>query len=225
MLDFAEWTKRVSAFLRHLTRLPGKIIISDSIEPRGDSDFDREWLQSADGDLPDEIRRYIEIASARCVFHYEWTPQADLRKTMCELLGDRASLRGGGDLCELAKYGVSARGGGLGSFLGPDYCKPDSVALEKQQARVPIMEFQKCRAISLGPIGGERRTVVYVEKIGDAASRLLSKSFEQFLLDWEMTCYWDPEVDCLAQWIDPSTGQFKPNPEKCRALRRLLLRE
>ncbi len=225
MFDFAAWTHRASTFLRRLIRLPGEIGIADSIEPPGDSEFDQEWLHSKECDLPSEIRHFVSTASARCSFWYRWVPPPDLCRSVSDLLGERTAITGGGDMCELAKYCVSGK---LSNPFGiPNLYPPysDSVALERRHGRTPIMQFQSGVAISLGTAIDGIRPVLYVTKAGEGPCRVLSPSFEQFLLAWEKTCYTDADLDGLAPWLDTTTGQLVPDADKSREFCRILLGE
>ena len=225
MLDVTAWIQRVSTFLRSLTRLPGAINIADNIEPPAAREFDLEWLTSGDCDIPQEIRRFIISGSVRCAFHYDWTPSSEYLKPLAELFGDRAIVSGGGDLCELANYRFSPDRAAIEAMSGFHPPNSNNVELEKSQLRIPIAKLQDGAGISLSMSSATIRPVVYVEKIGMPPNRVLSQSFEQFLLDWEKTCYTKLEMGNLAPWLDPVTGQFSPNPRKTLAFRRLLALE
>ena len=144
---------------------------------------------------------------------------------LVELLPDRSVLRGGGDLCEGAKYSVYANRDWFRKFgLASTRLKSrDVVAEEQLHRRVPILELKEGSAISLDPKSSDGMwTVVYVERAGLPTSRILSPSFEEFLLNWEKTCYTHPSIDSLAPWLDPITGQLNPDPAKSQALHQLL---
>jgi hypothetical protein len=236
VLDFAAWAQRVSAFLRCLTRLPGAIDIEDTIYPPATDRYELDWLESDECGLPYEIRRFLSTASLRCAFSYQWKPPTGYLIAGSEVLPDRNLLQGGADLCEAAKYRNYANRDWFRDNLDPLYdsfglkesSKPSHIfgamAEEQSRGRVPILEIEGGE----GVISLDRQAtdgewaVVYVEKAGDLNSRLFSPSFEQFLLDWEMTRYTRLSKDNLIPWIDPTTGQFCPDPEKSRVLNQLL---
>jgi len=226
MLDFAAWSQRVSAFLRQLTRLPGAIVIRDGIEPPADEPCDFERSPSEASTFPAEIERFLLTASRRCNFHYQWTPPSEQRGRLVQIYPDHVTLRGGGDLCEASKYenyanrdwflGLNHDAASLAQIAG-------AMAEEQSQGRVPIMELEDKGVISLGLQAGDgTRTAVYVKRAGLRAHRILSPSFEQFLLDWETICYIYPTMNNLAPWLDPVTRQLRPDPAKSLALRRFL---
>jgi hypothetical protein len=214
MLDIAAWTHRVSAFLRQLTRLPGAIDIDDSIEPPVTDSFDRDWLESDRSGIPDVLRRFLATGSKRCVFSYKWTPPAGYPTADCGINSGQRVFNGGGDLCEAAKYHLTSLG------------VPVAGAMAEEQTlhRVPILELQGGEGIiSLASQSdGSAWIVVYVKEAGERSIQVLSPSFEQFLLDWEKTCYTYTSINNLAPWLDPITRQLRPDPAKSRALYRLL---
>lgn len=105
-LDMAAWVRRTRTFLRGLSRLPGKVEVNDSIEAPGNEGDHREWLESMQCSLPDEIRRFVGEASNRCCFSYRWEPSAPWRERLERLFPGRAYFGGGGDLCEGSVYSV-----------------------------------------------------------------------------------------------------------------------
>jgi hypothetical protein len=236
MLDFAAWTQRVSAFLRRLTRLPGAINIYDSVEPPATDRYDLDWLESDKSGIPNELRRFLATGSKRCAFGYNWTPPAEHLAANAGVFSGCPVFHGGGDLCEAAKYHNYADRDWFRDNLDPLFAsfglaeeannltrRGGAMAEEQMHGRVPILELKDGAVISLAL--QERNdiwAVVYVKKAGDPATQILGQSFERFLLDWEMTCYTDPSIDNLAPWIDPVTRQLCPDPEKSRALCRLL---
>jgi len=228
MLDFAEWTRGVSAFLRGLTRLPGRIDIMDAIEPPADNEYDREWLDSEKCSLPSEIRCFVCSASRRCCFRYEWSPPPEYRHRVSALFPNQQTLIGGGDFCEAAKYSNYynrdwfARSGVAGMFglaaisgrMEPERC----------HGRVPLMEFPNGDVISLQLLKSNgARPVVYVAANTTAESQVLSTSFQQFLLDWQRLSYIQPTLEFLSPWIDSASGQLNPDSREADVLTSLLL--
>ena len=78
-MDYADWTRSVATFLRGLTYLPGRIAISDGIEPpaRDDMDLYGWWLAAEKCTLPTEIGHFVYNASARCHLFYQWFPPTE----------------------------------------------------------------------------------------------------------------------------------------------------
>lgn len=236
MFDCLAWRWRVSAFLRGLTRLPGAISVNEAIEPAETELWDSKLNASEQPIIPQPIRDFISTASRRCFFHYEWTPTGEQRTALAELLPGRDRLRGGGDLCEAAKYHNYVNRGWFGESLGALYAKfglandlvdvqriGGAIADEQLHGRVPIIEMKGRGILSLDRPGTDGSSaVIFVESAGQPIGRVLSHRFEQFLLDWEKICYIEPSPEELVAWLDPATGRLSPDPEKCRPLRRLL---
>lgn len=232
MFDYAAWAGRASAFLRRLTRLPGAIEVADEIESPATDDHSLEWLESERCGLPPEIRHFLRNASRRCCFRYQWTPPGPLCDSLGEILPDHSVLRGGGDLCELAKYQVYSHRDWFrdprnslpfGSLLLGDKQLFGTMAGDEASGLLPLMELKGGDRIALGAQpAGDFRPVVYVDKFGPSAARSLAPTFERFLSDWEAISYVEPHADTLAPWLDPITGRLKPDPAKARSLRKHL---
>jgi hypothetical protein len=234
MLDYAAWTRRVSAFLRRLTRLPGAISIGDEIEPPDAERCALSGCDSSQATLPCEIRRFLATASRRCAFHYEWTPPQQHRGLLAELFPGRLALCGGGDLCEAAKYdpGVAEFREDLESLFAslglktPTDLRKTPIAGEKQSCRrVTLMELENGDTISLDEQATDRPwAVVYIEKARLPNARILSSSFEQFLLDWETLCYVGPEIWLLGPFLaDGGDGPLLVKQPKATLWRRVML--
>ena len=236
MFDYMAWRWRVSAFLRGLTRLPGAISVNDGIEPAETESWDSSLNASEQPIIPRVIRDFISAASRRCFFRYEWTPPHEQRAKLVELLPGRDRLRGGGDLCEAAKYHNYINRNRFGNSLSALNAKfgfgtdlfdvrqiAGAMADEQLHGRVPIIEMKGRGIISLDRPGPDKISpVVFVERAGEPMSQILSPSFERFLVDWEKVCYTEPSMENLAPWFDPVTGQLNPDPAKCQILHRLL---
>ncbi len=227
MVDFAEWTRGVSAFLRGLCRLPGRIEIMDDIQPPATDDFHRGWLASDKSSLPPEIGLFLSSASRRCCFRYKWSPPPDDQHRLSALFPNQQTLIGGGDLCEAAKYSNYDRRDWFTDSFGPSTLGLEVVSgrmeAERSQARLPLMELPNGDTISLQlNTASGTRPVVYLETDTTTEPRILSTSFEQFLLDWQRLSYIQPTLDCLAPWIDPSSGRLNPDTEETDVLSKIL---
>jgi hypothetical protein len=234
MVDFAKWTRAASAFLRRLTRLPGRVNVCDEIEPPANDDYHHEWLASDKCSLPPEIKRFLSTASRRCRFHYEWSPPPDHRHPLSTLSPNQQTLTGGGDFCEAAKYSNYDNASRRSGILGPSMLAAQRkfglaaasihMEIERNEGRLPLMELPNGDTILLQlAMSKGARPVVYVRSDATAEPQVLSPTFERFLLDWQRLSYLQPSAEYLAPWIDPASGQLNPDTKQADALSTLLL--
>lgn len=226
MVNFAEWAKNASTFLRGLTYLPGRIEIADEIEPPANEDYHRAWLASDDCSLPPEIVRFLASASRRCFFLYRWSPPPDLRQALSDLFPGQETLIGGGDFCEGNCYSSFEKRDQLAGLLGPTLLGSlgwDRMEVERSRGYLRLMALPNGDTISLqlDPAGGTR-CVSYLPADPAAEPRVLSPSFEQFLLDWQQLSYIQPSLEFLAPWLDSASGRLNADCEATAALKDLL---
>ena len=132
---------------------------------------------------------------------------------------------GGGDFCEADKYHVhdmQRDREGPNVLLGEP--PTNAMADEERQGCLPLMEWRDGTAVSLQvePTNG-RNPVVFVESVKTPSAHVLSASLEQFLMDWEAISYIEPRITALEPWLDPKSGHLRPDPDKAKAFRQLLL--
>jgi len=228
MIDFLKWTERARAFVRGLAGLPGKVGITDSIEPPAMKDRDkRRWLRSGQCSLPPEIHEFVGLASERCTFGYSWTPPAAWLPRLQPYLSGGESLTGGADLCEANKYYLYD---GRHDFRSLFKSLPLSPGLAEHS--MPTNERGKllCLAtldddhelvLELNAADGQRGVGCASTREGSEFQRL-SPSFEKFLMDWEAIGYITPRPEFLTAWLDPVTGLLNPDLDEAKAFREVL---
>lgn len=225
MFDFVAWKERARQFVRGLANLPGPLVLTDNVEPAGqDNSSFREWLDAGSCSLPAEIRQFVRTASARCAFSYSWTPPIQRRPILEDFYPAQESIAGGADLCEASRYSNYDNRDWFRSFAAGqpwmDALFRSTSMFEERGDLLVLAPLNKDSQLALELSDDEQaRRVVHVSLAGAGPRHILSRSFGQFLLDWEQVCYVEPTLENLRPWLDSRTGMLNPNPEKAHDFR------
>jgi hypothetical protein len=221
-MDYVAWTKRASSFLRSLTHLPGELDLDDGIEPPSADEHTQQWLRSDGCSIPSELKAFIATASRRCYFRYRWKPPAELQAELGNLFPGHVKLTGGGDFCEAAGYSNYDHRQWFRDNVEQYKVYAREAEIERARGLLPLMEMKGGAKISLDLRATDwTRPVVFVDPSTPKKRPLVSRSFDQFLSDWERLCYITPSLANLAPWFEPGVGPIEPNDRKASLLRQI----
>jgi len=205
MIEIEAWIHRARAFIRGLAHLPGTLVLSDEIEPAPNDDYHRKWLESDDCSLPPEVHRFVSLGSARCAFHYQWTPPAGLRRQVQEILPGCETVCGGADFCEASFAGAfhDSLGGALTINLDHQHHQRRSRGSKPVRDWLPWLQRAERFVRRTCDLPGRWCMTIAIEPPLDSANaarldRVLPHGLPELLRDFYLTA--SACADCSFSW-------------------------
>ena len=214
-MDYRNWIREAERFVAHVPSLTGEV----EHEFRAAPPLNRAALADLDKSLrlkiPPPVARFLEHGSGGCMTHYLWEPTGQPAGRLRTIL-NRPYVFGGAPLCDSQRFAQWQEWCVEGATETGIADWPEEKALWLRAFPFAGMSDGDFLALDL-----ERGTadppVVYL--CHDDQSRMLSRSFDDFLEEWRRLCYIGPHPELLEDFFDPASGYLSGASEKARALR------
>jgi hypothetical protein len=218
MMDYRDWIRDLDRFVADVPSLAGEVEHQITVAPP----LKRDALANLDKSLrlkiPRPVAQFLERGSGGCVSHYFWEPTGPQAERLRSIL-DRQYVFGGVPLCDsrnLAQWQDWCVEGATETGLADE---PAEKSLWLRAFPFAFMSHGDFLALDLEHGSGDP-PVVYL--CHDNKSRLLSRSFDDFLVQWRRLCYIGPDLYLFEEFFDPASGYLSGASPKAKALRTLL---
>jgi hypothetical protein len=217
--DYTIWANKVETFVSgQQARLGDRVDTAFAVDPPFPSGDIRRLEADFRLPLPEELRRFLEVASSRLRFRYIWEKLSpDEQEIISQFYPGQCYFYGGADLCPVEKFSDhlnDCREWGEDAW-SEEFETENNLWLSS----FPFAPLDNGDFLAIHLDAEGCRPVVYLSH--DDESRPLSPGFSEFLQTWERLCYIGPEHWMLEPFTDSMTGYLNAETEKAKLLRRL----
>ena len=218
MFDYGAWVRRAVAFAQELSHVPAVTSLECNAAPPLGAEEISELAASLPQGLPDPLKHFLAFGSGNCDCHYVRTLSQKDQPELQRVFPRMAYIYGGARLCN------------AGSLVDDQLAFDRWIqSLERNQiadpwyaGSTPFVALQNGDYLVLRLAAhGAGHQVVYADHEQPEHSRVVSRTFEEFLSAWEKVCYIGPEIWLLRAWCDEN-GYLAPSESESRFLRDLM---
>src|SRR5262249_16490455 len=222
IMDFKKWVRRVVDFHTTLPRLGGRVNVHSTVAPPMSLEEVNRLADKLRLGVPLQLRRFLTEGSANCACTYLWWPPPKLEERFGQVFPSKGYIWGWANLCNAAKfeeYQIGCHDWGSAWEDSPE----QRTDMELWMRSVPFSSLGSGDYLALD-VGTDPNdlSVAYLSHDGYGWSRIVARSFEQFLTDWQELYYVGVDILLGAGIMELGSGFIDPRSEKARLLARLI---
>jgi hypothetical protein len=216
-MDYRRWVRDLKRFVAGVPALAGEVEHELTVGPPLGRSALEDLGKSLRLEVPRPVARFLAEGSGRCTCHYRWEPTGQQARRLRGVLG-RKDVFGQLSLCDsgqLARWQEWCVEGATETGLADE---PEDKALWLRAFPFAFMSHGDFLALDLEG-GAEDPPVTYL--CHDDKSRVLNRSFDDFLVEWSRICYVGPDRYLFEGFFDRTSGYLSGASRKAEALRAL----